>query len=161
MGHVYNLKHSLKFKLLAFSRKQTPSIDQKCTYEKVTKKLGRSLSLPPSFGQNPKEQQLFFVTPSLMYQRSKKREDNFSFLFTSLFQLQLIGWHPILVFLLITSFWHYAFSSLVASFNQKSFVTVSHFFHFSKVFPLQKIWGAILDPMTVWGSWMWCWMCWM
>ena len=42
----------------------TPLIDQKCTYEKVPKNLGRAL--PPSFGQNPKEQQLFFVRPSLM-----------------------------------------------------------------------------------------------
>ena len=94
-------------------------------------------------------------------QIQKKGEDNASFLFTSLFQLQLIGWHPILVFPLITSFWHYAFSSVVASFNQKYFVTVSQFFHFPRVFPLQNFWGAILDPMTVWGSWMWCWMCWM
>ena len=36
MGHVYNLKNSLKFKLLAFRRKKNPFIDQKCTYEKVT-----------------------------------------------------------------------------------------------------------------------------
>ena len=47
----YNLKNSLKFKLLAFWRKKTPFIYQKCTYEKVTKKLGR----PPP---HPKEQQL-------------------------------------------------------------------------------------------------------
>ena len=30
-------KNSLKFKLLAFGRKQTPFIYQKCTYEKVKK----------------------------------------------------------------------------------------------------------------------------
>ena len=54
VGHVYNLKNSLKFKLLAFWRKHTAFIDQKCTYEKVTKNLGKAL--PPSFGQNPKEQ---------------------------------------------------------------------------------------------------------
>ena len=30
-------KNILKFKLLAFWRKLTPFIDQKCTYEKVTK----------------------------------------------------------------------------------------------------------------------------
>ena len=59
MGHVYNLKGILKLKLLAFWRKETPFIDQKCTYEKVPKKLGRALPQPPSFGQNPKEQQLF------------------------------------------------------------------------------------------------------
>ena len=35
-------------------------LDQKCTYEKVTKNLARPY--PPWFGQNPKEQQLFFVT---------------------------------------------------------------------------------------------------
>ena len=46
MGHVNNLKNSLNFKLLAFWRKYTPFIDQKCTYEKVTKKLGRALPLP-------------------------------------------------------------------------------------------------------------------
>ena len=38
---------------------QIDSFYQKCTYEKVTKNLG--MALPPlSFGQNPKEQQLFF-----------------------------------------------------------------------------------------------------
>ena len=64
MGHVYNLKNSLKFKLLAFCRKYTPFIDQKCTYEKWTKNLGRALP-PTSFGQNPNEQLLFFGRPSL------------------------------------------------------------------------------------------------
>ena len=53
-----------KFKLLAFWRKKTPFINQKCTYEKVPKKLGRAPP-PRSFGQNPKEQQFFFGTPSL------------------------------------------------------------------------------------------------
>ena len=65
-----------------------------------------------------------------------KGKVNTSFLFTSLFELQLIGWHPILVFPLITSFWQYAFSSVVASFYQKYFchsITV-FFFHFPKVF---------------------------
>ena len=61
MGHVYNLKNSLKFKLLAFL---SPFIDQKCTSENVTKKLG---SPPPSFGQNPKEEQIFFVKPSQIH----------------------------------------------------------------------------------------------
>ena len=41
VGHVYNLKNSLKFKLLAFWSKQTPFIDQKCTYEKVPKNLDK------------------------------------------------------------------------------------------------------------------------
>ena len=45
VGHVYKLKNSLKFKLLSFWRKKTPIIDQKCTYEKVTKNLGRALPL--------------------------------------------------------------------------------------------------------------------
>ena len=31
------------FKLLPFWRKETPFIDQKCTYEKVTNNLGRAL----------------------------------------------------------------------------------------------------------------------
>ena len=39
---VYNLKNSLKFKLLALGRKQTPFIDQKCTYKSGQK-----------FGQGP------------------------------------------------------------------------------------------------------------
>ena len=43
MGHVYNLKDILKLKLLAFWRKETPFIDQKCTYEEVTKNFGRHL----------------------------------------------------------------------------------------------------------------------
>ena len=51
------------FKLLAFWRKQTHLIDQKCTYEKATKNSGKFG--PPSFGQNPKDQKLFFGTPSL------------------------------------------------------------------------------------------------
>ena len=55
---INNKKNSLKFKLLAFWRKQTPFIDQKCTFEKVPKKLGRALPTP-SFGQNAKEQQFF------------------------------------------------------------------------------------------------------
>ena len=39
-------------------------MDQKCTYEKVTKKLGRALT-PSSFGENPQEQQqqVFFRDP--------------------------------------------------------------------------------------------------
>ena len=52
------IKDSLKFKLLAFWRKWTPFIDQKCTFEKVPKKLGRALPTP-SFGQNAKEKQFF------------------------------------------------------------------------------------------------------
>jgi hypothetical protein len=51
---------------LAFWRKCTPLIDQKCTYEKV-KKFGQGPS-SPSFGQNPKEQVIFFVKPSLIDQ---------------------------------------------------------------------------------------------
>ena len=46
VSHVYNIKNSLKFKLLSFWRKYTPFIDQKCTYEKVTKILGRALPPP-------------------------------------------------------------------------------------------------------------------
>ena len=61
--YTYNLKKSLEFKSLAFWRKQFPFIDQKCTYEKVPKNLGRAL--PPSFGQNPKEQQFPFPFPIL------------------------------------------------------------------------------------------------
>ena len=63
MGHIYNIENSLKFKLLAFWRKWTPFIDQKCTYEKVPK-LGRASPFP-SFGQNPKEQQILRGVPSI------------------------------------------------------------------------------------------------
>ena len=38
--YIYNLKNSLKFKLLASLSKKFPFIDQKCTYEKVTQKIG-------------------------------------------------------------------------------------------------------------------------
>ena len=44
-GSCIQPKNSLKFKLLAFWRKQTPFIDQKCTYEKV-KKFGQGLPPP-------------------------------------------------------------------------------------------------------------------
>ena len=44
MGHAYNIKNSLEFKLLAFWRKYTPFIDQKCTYKKVTKQF---VHVPP------------------------------------------------------------------------------------------------------------------
>ena len=57
--YIYNLK---KFKLLAFWRKLTPFIGQKCTYEKVPKNWAGP---PPLFGQNPKEQQFFLRIPSL------------------------------------------------------------------------------------------------
>ena len=62
MLYIYNLKNGLRFKLLAFWRKCTPFIDQKCTYEKVPKIWAGP---PPSFRQNPKEQQLFFGMSSL------------------------------------------------------------------------------------------------
>ena len=43
-----------------------PQIDPIYTVcEKWTKSLGRALPSPPSFGQNPKEQLLFFGRPSL------------------------------------------------------------------------------------------------
>ena len=54
---MYNLKNSLKFKLLAFSKKWTPLLTKNAPLENVTKKFGRTL--PPSFGQNPKEQFFF------------------------------------------------------------------------------------------------------
>ena len=59
VGHVYNLK------TVETSNYWHLFIDQKCTYyEKVTKILRQAC--PPSFGQNPKEQQLFLVKSSLM-----------------------------------------------------------------------------------------------
>ena len=45
-----------------FGLNPTPLIDQKCTYDKVPKNLGRAP--PPSFGQNPKEHQFFLRIPS-------------------------------------------------------------------------------------------------
>ena len=63
VGHVYNLKNSLKFKLLAFWRKQTPFVEQKCTYENVTKNLGRAL--PPLIWTKSKRAATFFVKPFL------------------------------------------------------------------------------------------------
>ena len=62
---------------MAFRRKQTPFIGQKCTYEKGTKNLGRALP-PSSFGQNPKEQLLFFVKPSLIHSLNHCDHVNFS-----------------------------------------------------------------------------------
>ena len=62
VGHVYNLKNSFKFKLLAFWRKLTPFIDQKRTHEKVTTNLG---SPPPHLDKIQKNSNFFFVKPSL------------------------------------------------------------------------------------------------
>ena len=61
-------KTGLKFKLLAFCKKQTPFIDQKCTYEKVAKNWAGPSS--PTFGQNPKEQQFFLVKPSPIFNKT-------------------------------------------------------------------------------------------
>ena len=64
MIYYIHIQHnnSSKFKLLAFCRKWTPFTDQKCTYEKVPKDLGRPFPPHPQFGQNPKEEQLFSGT---------------------------------------------------------------------------------------------------
>ena len=51
-------KLSFKFKLLPFWKKKAPLLTKNAPFENVTKKLGRALP-PPSFGQNPKEQQYF------------------------------------------------------------------------------------------------------
>ena len=45
--YIYNLKNSLKFRLLAFWRKLTPFIDQKCFYEKVQNFLAKALHPSP------------------------------------------------------------------------------------------------------------------
>ena len=52
-----NLKNSSKLKLLAFWRKYTPFIAQKCTYEKVTKNWGRA---PPLIWTKSKRTATFF-----------------------------------------------------------------------------------------------------
>ena len=67
VGHVYNLKNSLKFKLLAFWRKLTPFIDQKCTYEKVTKIWAG----PPPIWIKSKRIATFFGKPSLRESKSE------------------------------------------------------------------------------------------
>jgi len=56
--HLFNLSvfSSQHFLFLTF-------IDQKCTYEKVTKNWAKPS--PTLFGQNPKEQQFFLGKPSL------------------------------------------------------------------------------------------------
>ena len=56
VNHVYNLKSSLKFNY--YWHFGGNIIDQKCSYEKVTKNWSGPPP-PPSFGQNPKEQQFF------------------------------------------------------------------------------------------------------
>ena len=67
MGHVYNLKNSLKFKLLAFWREWTPFIDQKCTYEKGTKNLGSALP-PPHLDKIQKNSSIFReIFPQMFY----------------------------------------------------------------------------------------------
>ena len=45
MLYIYNL-NSLKFKLSAFWRIETPFINQKCTYENVPKKIGQGPQSP-------------------------------------------------------------------------------------------------------------------
>ena len=46
---------------------QTLFIDQKCTSKKMAKKFGHGQTPPPSFGQCPKENVFFQLTPSLMF----------------------------------------------------------------------------------------------
>ena len=58
-------KNSLKFKLLAFWKEETPLLTKNAHLENVTKKLSRALP-PPSFGKNPKEEQFFLRIPSLI-----------------------------------------------------------------------------------------------
>ena len=58
------MTHYPKFKLLAFCRKQTPFIDRKCTYEKVTKNWAGSPP-PPLIWKKSKRKATFFVKLSL------------------------------------------------------------------------------------------------
>ena len=58
VGHVYIIKNSFKFKLLAFWRKKTPFIGQKYTYENVTKNLGKPP--PPLIWTKSKRRAFFF-----------------------------------------------------------------------------------------------------
>ena len=55
----YNLKNSLKFKLLAFWRKKTPFIGQNCTYEKVSKIWAGQSPQPPHLDKIQKNSSFF------------------------------------------------------------------------------------------------------
>ena len=80
MGHLYNLKNSLKFKLLAFWRKKTPIIDQQCTYEKVPEKnLGRALP-PPSDLDKIQKNSSFFSGSRPLHASESDVEKNDEFL---------------------------------------------------------------------------------
>ena len=64
-GHLHNLKNSLEFKLLAFWRENKNTfIDQKCTYEKVTKIWAGPSPTPPQLEKIQKNS-IFFGTSSL------------------------------------------------------------------------------------------------
>ena len=72
VGHVYNLENSQRFKLLAFWRKWTPFIDQKCTYEKAPKNSGRAL--PPPHLDRIQKNSYFFGKPSLSQRPGTKHK---------------------------------------------------------------------------------------
>ena len=52
--YIYNPKNRLKFKLLAFWKKQTPSLTKNAPLENVTKNLGRALPPPSQPINDPK-----------------------------------------------------------------------------------------------------------
>ena len=56
--YIYNLKKQFKVRIISILQEIDSFIDQKCTSWKCDKKFGQGP--PPSFGQNPKEQQYFF-----------------------------------------------------------------------------------------------------
>ena len=88
MSCIQPKKNSLKFKLLAFWRKMTPFIDQKCTYEKVTKNL--CMALPPSPIWTKSKRTATFFRETVPY--CKKRLGNiFSNLFVSTCAIEACG----------------------------------------------------------------------
>ena len=64
MGHVYNIKKQFKVQIIVILEEIYPFYWPKMHLWKGDKKFGQAP--PPSFGQNPKEQQFFLRKPSLI-----------------------------------------------------------------------------------------------
>ena len=82
----YNLKTSLKFKLLAFWRKWTPFIDQKCTYEKMNRQQKIWAFLRLSLGQ------ILVLMSALALEEGSEKLDSHWFLLSMSPSGQGIGW---------------------------------------------------------------------
>ena len=87
---VYNLKkNNLKFKLLAFWGKQTPFIDQKCTYKKVTKNWAGPSH--PLIWTKSKRTAAFFVKPSLRQRTLSQAQKAQKYLSSTFGRLMIIS----------------------------------------------------------------------